>query len=225
MSFDLIETTSESKFIRTTVKFLKQKIEFAVSQKNSCIIGFSGGSTPRPIYEALAKEKMDWSKISGFLVDERYVPPEHPQSNQHLIRETIPDMPLSAPNTSFPLPQCVRQYAQDLRKLWSDHLPDIIVLGMGADGHTASLFPPLAKNIRDDTRLVAHTRSDIFDIPDRITLTLNPILAAESHVILIKGKDKKETWDAMIKSSEHESRWPIKVVLEQSDVTVVAYWY
>ena len=224
MSYTLIESPSEKKFIQKSVSVLKEKIDCATNKRGKCIIGFSGGSTPRPIYEALSKEKMDWSKISGFLVDERYVLPDDPKSNQFLIHQTLPQLFLIAPFISLPIPQCVQQYAQDLRKLWSKHLHDIVILGMGSDGHIASLFPPLPQNLCDDTSLVAHTHTDTFDVPDRITLTLKPILTAGSHVILLKGKDKKQTWDAMIQSSEQESRWPMKAILDQPDVIVIAHW-
>ncbi|MBI3336699.1 6-phosphogluconolactonase [Candidatus Peregrinibacteria bacterium] len=220
-NYQLIETASEQEFVQKSVTFLKQKIEDSIVQRDHCIIGFSGGSTPRPIYQALEKEKMNWSKISGFLIDERYVPPDDPKSNQYLIRKTLPNISLTVPDSSLPIKTCIQKYVKDLKELWAKHLPDIIVLGMGTDGHIASLFPPLPPNLRDDSLLIAHTHTDTFDIPDRITLTLNPILAATSHILLLRGRDKKKTWDKMLKSSGGESSWPMKAVLEQSDVTVI----
>jgi 6-phosphogluconolactonase/glucosamine-6-phosphate isomerase/deaminase len=105
--------------------------------------------------------------------------------------------------------------------LWNNHLPDVMIVGMGPDGHIASLFPPLAENLMDDTRLVAHTTTDTFAVHDRITLTLNPITAAEHHVFLLKGEDKKQLWEEMMDSAENEQRWPAKRIVDHSHVTVV----
>lgn len=224
MAYNLIHTTSNQEFIQKAVHILKEKIQSFITQRGECIIGFSGGSTPKPIYEALGKENIDWAKLKGFLIDERYVPPDDARSNQQLIRATLPAISLTVPDPTLPIANCVKKYAQDLKKLWSKHLPDIVILGMGTDGHIASLFPPIPQPFRDDTQLLAHTHTDTFDVSDRITLTLNPILAATSHLVLLKGNDKKQTWDTMLASPEQESHWPMKAVLEQPDTVVIAQW-
>lgn len=224
MNYEFIETVSEQEFIQKSVHSLKEKIQSFITQRGECIIGFSGGSTPKPIYEVLRKENIDWSKIKGFLIDERYVPPNDSRSNQYLVQQSLPALSLTAPDTTLPRPECIKKYSLDLKKLWHKHLPDIVILGMGIDGHIASLFPPLPQYLCDDSQLVAHTHTDSFDVSDRITLTLNPILAVTSHLVLLKGKDKKKTWDAMIKSHEDESRWPLKAVLEKPDTVVITQW-
>lgn len=222
--YTFIETASEHDFIQTSVSILKEKIGSAMFDHGSCIIGLSGGSTPKPIYEALGKEDIGWLNVKGFLVDERYVPKDHENSNQRMIRETLPNLLLTAPDTSLSIEQCVETYVKDLWKLWSPYLPDIIVLGIGCDGHIASLFPPLTEEMMDDRLLVIHTQTDEFEISDRVTLTMNPILSAGSHIIFLHGGKKKKVWEEMLKSPYGEHRWPLKAVLGQKDVTVATWW-
>ncbi len=227
MHYELIETTSDSDFTHRTVELLTERINSAITTYEECIIGLSGGSTPRPIYEALGRQQIEWAKVSIFLIDERYVPADHKDSNQKLVRETllanahIPASNIVFPDCTLPLDECIRDYDGKLHALWNDHLTDINILGMGPDGHIASLFPSVAAHHLDDTSLVAHTTTDTFAVHDRITLTLNPICAAASQIFLLKGADKKQVWDEMIASKDDESRWPAKRVIETGEEVIV----
>lgn len=230
MSYSILETRTQEEFVQKATATLKQEIFAAIRKRGSCIIGLSGGSTPKPVYEELGQENLPWSNVFLFLTDERCVPPNHPESNQKLIRDTllkyatIPESNLTFPDTTLPIERCIDQYTQRLKKLWKNFLPDIVVLGMGTDGHIASLFPPLTQNLMDDTQLVAHTTTDRFEVPSRITLTLNPLLAAQTHVLLLRGEEKKKTWTEMLRSPGGEERWPAKAVLTQEHVYVVTCW-
>jgi 6-phosphogluconolactonase len=229
MNYELRITKTNEEFMQTSKDVLKKKIESAIVDHDSCILGLSGGSTPKPIYEALGKENLDWSKVYIFLADERYIAPDHPDSNQGMVRDTllvhakIPEENIAFPDISLPIKECIEQYAIRLQGQWADYLPDIIALGLGDDGHITSLFPPVPQDLRDDTKLVAHTTTDAFAVHDRITLTLNPVLSASSHLFFLTEK-KKNVWEEMITSTEGEERWPAKAVLEQEDVTVVTHW-
>ncbi len=230
MHLSLIETLSESDFTHLSVELLTHRINVSIAERGQCILGLSGGSTPRPVYEELGRQAIDWKRVFVHLIDERYVPANHQDSNQRLVRDTllmsakIPEANLVFPDTTLPLDECVRDYDGQLRALWTEHLTDINVLGMGNDGHIASLFPPVEAHHLDDTELVAHTTTDQFIVHDRITLTLNPICGAGSHIFLLKGADKKRVWEDMIASTEPESRWPAKRILEQEEVVVVGQW-
>lgn len=198
-----------------------------IADHGQCIIGLSGGGTPQPVYDALGQLNLNWSRIRLFLIDERYIAADHADSNQRMIRDTLlktatlADEQICFPDTSLPLEDCVTDYANRLRQQWADRLPDLMILGMGPDGHIASLFPPVPDELMDDSRLVAHTTTDSFAVHDRITLTLNPITAAGTHIILLKGADKRLLWNEMLQSTEDERRWPMKRILERPEVTVI----
>lgn len=235
MQYTLVETTGTDDFTQKAVDWLVTHINAAIADHGSCAIGLSGGSTPKPIYMALGKRTdVDWEKVSIFLLDERYVSNDSNDSNQKMIIETllanapIPPDQVFFPDTTLPIDECVTDYTADVKTLWEDRLPDITVLGMGDDGHIASLFPPLDLEETSDTHFALHTQTPLkddgtprFPILDRIGLTLNPIASAQSHIVLLQGEAKKVTWDAMLESSDDEKRWPLKRILEQEEVMVL----
>ena len=104
------------------------------------------------------------------------------------------------------------------------YLPDIVTLGMGSDGHIASLFPPVPDIALGDEALVVHTETDQFAITDRISVSLNFLCAAQDQIFFLKGTDKKFVWDEMIASDEDEHRWPAKRMIETGDVSLVSMW-
>lgn len=227
MTLHTINTSSALDFTQKSAEWIAHEMNEVIDARGACIVGLSGGSTPQAVYSLLGQMNIDWSKVSIFLVDERYVPETHADSNQKMIRETllahaaIPALHICFPDTSLAIGTCMQQYTIDLQRQWADHLPDLMILGMGPDGHIASLFPPVADSLMDDSRMIAHTITDTFAVHDRITLTLNPIVCANSHLFLVKGEDKKHVWENMLASDEDEHRWPAKVILEQPDVTVI----
>jgi len=232
MHLNPISAESEEEFVSESVRVLTEAIKRAFEKHDSCMLGLSGGSTPRPIYEALGKEDLDWSKISIFLVDERYVLPDHKDSNQKMVSETllkdadIPESNIYFPDTTLPIEECMEDYSSKIKGMIDAHgwLPDVFALGMGPDGHIASIFPPVPEEALTDQNFVLHTTTDEFAVHDRITLTLNVIAAAQEHVFFLKGEDKKQMWEEMMESEEDERRWPAKRILEGPNVSVISYW-
>lgn len=227
----LHQTASEEAFTAKAVELIKGDMTGAFADHGQCILGLSGGSTPRPIYEALGKEAFDWPNVNIFLVDERCVPANHRGSNQGMVRETllrfapIPEKNISFPDTSLPVEECIEQFTRGMKNLIRTRLPDICVLGMGEDGHIASLFPPVPDIALTDRVFALHTATNSFAVRDRITLSLNVIAAAGSHVILLKGSEKKHMWEEMLASPEGEDRWPMKRLLAGgSRVDIVVFW-
>lgn len=230
MHLDHIATDNEQEFILASADIMQSILESALAEDGEAILGLSGGSTPKPIYEELGNRELEWENIKLFLVDDRYIAADSSDSNQKLVRETllahaqIPESNVVFPDTSLPIEACIAQYATDLQKLWSNKLPDLLTLGLGEDGHIASLFPPVGADALGDEHLVLHTTTDQFAVHDRMTVSLNAIAAAQNHLLLLKGEGKKAVWDEMQHSNDDVSRWPMKRVLETGAVTLVTYW-
>jgi 6-phosphogluconolactonase len=226
--YHLIETSADAFVERATMQ-IADVIRDAVEEKGSCVLGLSGGSTPRPIYEALAKEKdIDWWRVWMFLVDERFISSESPDSNLRLVRETLlrdsgtyEAEHLFAPHTDLSPEECVATYDRDLHRLLDEQgHPDLVILGMGDDGHIASLFPPLSPQAFGPT-LAIHTQTDRFAVRDRISVTLPVLEEAAAKIFLLKGEAKKKTLDDMMRSMDDLHRWPAKALLEKPGTTVV----
>ena len=229
MDIEQIATTSEQDFIDSSVRILSERIHQSIDEYGRAIVGLSGGGTPKPIYTELGKCAIPWDKVSIFLVDDRYVPAEHADSNQKLVRETllknagIPEEQILFPDTSLPIEQCIHHYDLTLAGMLSAGIPHIVTLGMGDDGHIASLFPPVPDEGYGD-RLVLHTTTENFAVHDRITTTMVIIGSADRKIFFLKGEGKKKVWDEMMKTPEDLSRWPAAAALNLGGGVVVSWW-
>jgi 6-phosphogluconolactonase len=229
MQYDHIKASSEEDFVAQSVDILVARISQGIDEFGSAILGLSGGSTPQPIYEALGKQPIDWSKVFIFLVDDRYIERDHNDSNQKMVHETllmhakIPEDHITFPDTSLPLEECIEQYEGELAELLSKGIPHIVTLGLGSDGHIASLFPPVPAAGFGD-HLVIHTETDDFAVHDRISTTMVVIGSADRKIFFLKGEDKKFVWDEMMKSEDGEDmdRWPAKAALQLGGGVVVS---
>lgn len=176
-------------------------------------VALSGGSTPRKLYGLLAQppfaQAVDWSRVHIFFADERFVPPDHPDSTLLLARETLLDhVPIPPANvhampTEGDTPEnSAAAYAESLASFFGADLPrfDVVLLGMGPDGHTASLFPGRP----DLPGAVAAIHDSPKPPPVRITLTLEAINNAADIWFLVTGADKAETVRAVFDGSGAE---------------------
>ncbi len=183
-------------------------------QKKGCFcVALSGGTTTICFYRKIALNKglFNWEKIHLFLVDERYVPQNHSDSNSLMIRENlISRIPIPEQNIHF-IPtdednpeKAAKQYEKSLRKFFfhqKKHFPqfDLVILGIGEDGHTASIFPGTL-SLDEKLRLTIVTESPI-PPRKRITLTLPVINNSKNVVFLVTGKNKS----MVIKRISHHS--------------------
>jgi 6-phosphogluconolactonase len=160
-------------------------------QNGARTLVLAGGTTPERCYELLAEMEVDWGKVSILFGDERCVPPDHPDSNYRIAREKLLDK--VSPATVHRMPaelgpdEGAKEYAKTIAKL----VPlDLVILGVGEDGHTASLFPnhPILKA----TGLVAGIKNSPKPPSERVTLTLEAIQAAKQVIVLATGKGKAD---------------------------------
>jgi 6-phosphogluconolactonase len=153
-------------------------------------IALSGGSTPGPVYEVAASLAPDWSRSELWFADERCVRPDDERSNYRLIRERLLDRLERSPGAEhrvrgeLPAEHAAELYEDELRGV----ALDLVVLGIGADGHTASLFPNEPALEEQARRAVAVHRTGV----DRVTLTLPVLQGAETVVFIAVGADKAD---------------------------------
>ncbi len=226
MEYEHIEATGPD-FVTRAAEWLADRIQRAIEERNECILGLSGGSTPGPVYEALGKNTdIDWSKVYVFLVDERHVSADDKESNQYLLRNTllkyagIPEENLCFPLTNLEITECVADYMVRLTHLFIENPADLVVLGMGDDGHTASLFPPVPE-IAFGEVLVLHTTTDRFAIRDRISVSPLVIMASKAQLLLLKGEKKVRVFEEMLASNIDPARWPLQVAFATEKVTAI----
>jgi 6-phosphogluconolactonase len=173
-------------------------------------VALSGGSTPRATYALLATVEfaslVDWPRVHVFWGDERCVPLDDPDSNYRMARETLLDhVPLPTRNVhrirgEMDPEAAAQAYAAELRAFFGTQWPsfDLVLLGMGNDGHTASLFPGSA-TLHEDTRAVVAVTAHYEDRPaHRVTLTPPAINSARQVVFLVAGAAKAETLQAVL---------------------------
>ena len=198
-------------------------IERAVSSEGRFSIALSGGRTPRLIYELLASEFGDiipWDSVHMFWGDERYVPGDHPDSNYAMARESlISRVPLPTENinripTEIEPPEAAaRAYENTLRGFFrsregeeTDRTFDLILQGVGEDGHTASLFPGDPAVRESDRWVLPVLAPPAYSPRQRITLTLPVLNSARKAFFLVSGAGKREVLKSALdvqSSSDH----------------------
>jgi 6-phosphogluconolactonase len=198
----------------------------AIQERGQFTIALSGGSTPKPLYEAIGSLNLDWDKIHVFWGDERYVPSNHPDSNElmariaWLNRVPIPQTNIHAIPTLSGNPVAdANKYEQHLQEFFHcspGTFPslDVVLLGMGDDAHTASLFPHTeALQVRD--RLITVGNKD--DNP-RITFTHPLINAARSVIFLAAGANKRPALSQVFAEVADDFTYPSRLIKPQGEL-------
>lgn len=195
----------------------------------------SGGSTPLPLYRQLSRHELSWEKVDIALVDERWVNPGQPGSNETAIVDSLLKnraseaaffgMKTAAATATDGEMECETRY----RRIHSPF--DLCILGLGADGHTASLFPHARNlgyaldenNARLCTPIQARESAVTGKFTERMTLTLNAIRACNSIVLLITGEEKLEVYRTALHSRDTLGL-PVSALLHGADSKVSVYW-
>ncbi|TXH68751.1 MAG: 6-phosphogluconolactonase [Thiothrix sp.] len=205
-------------------QLVASELQGAIQIKAKATAAFAGGTTPVLFFEALAKQALDWSKIAFTLTDERQVDPSNERSNARLLQTHL--LGGLQPAASFQSLYQAAQTAADLDNLASqlqeNFLPlDSVVLGMGNDGHFASLFPQ-ASNLElgldpNNSTILLEIRAP--DLPEaRISLSLAALLQAKHLHLLITSADKHQLLEqaqANLAASQPR-QWPIEALLQQA---------
>ncbi len=222
-TMNIIPLDTSEKFVRTAVSWITGTILKAQHGGRTATIGLCGGSTPKPVYTLLSTERdIDWSRVVLFLLDERYVPVTHPENNLRMIKGTVLTRSavvaeMIAPDTSLPLTECIVDYDQKIAKL--SHI-DLVIIGMGDDGHIASLFPPVGPEAYGPTKVI-HTITDAFAVHDRISVTFPVLLHASSRLFLITGEKKSALLGKMQKENEDVSMYPAQYLFDNRTTWMV----
>jgi 6-phosphogluconolactonase len=207
----------------------------ALSKHGVATLLVSGGSTPAPLYEALSKTELNWKKIKVALVDERWVDNDHSASNEALVKRSLLINNAKAAEFIGMKTSAITALAgQAETEANYRRLPQpfsLAIVGMGPDGHTASLFPHakgLAQAIQIDnenlTAAINATQSEVTGPnTERLTLTLSALMKTDRLVILFTGEDKLTVFNAAQKPGSIEDM-PIRALLHQEQVPVELYW-
>lgn len=202
---------------------VKEHIQTAIAERGRCAIVLAGGSTPKPLYEALAQENLPWSKLDIFWGDERYVPVEHPDSNAGMTRKAwldqvpIPAEQIHVVPTHYEQPTAAAAaYEKTIRQALGSPQPefDIVLLGMGDDGHTASLFP-YTEALQVNDRLV--TVGEKAGEP-RITLTAPLINHSRCVIFLVSGSNKQMALTQVFAENADDNAYPSRKIHPQGEL-------
>jgi len=220
----LVCQTQEDLF-EGAAQFVAQSLTLQQDPAKFSSVALSGGSTPRRLFARLIADpyrtKVDWSSVRIFWGDERPVPPDHPESNFRMAKENLLDHLPIVPDHVFrmegerPAKEAAVRYEEVLQRVFSpceEGAPrfDLILLGMGADGHTASLFPETAV-LGETKQWVAAPWVDKFQT-HRITLTPPVFQAAKQVLFVVAGLDKAEAIQAVLEGPLQPSRYPAQIV-------------
>jgi 6-phosphogluconolactonase len=201
------------------------KIKNAIAKNNICTMALAGGSTPRPIYEAIAESDLPWDKIHVFWGDERYVLPTHADSNEKMAREAWLDKVDFPAGNIHPMPTTGNNPEADAQKHDQQLLDffgitsgfptfDIILLGMGDDGHTASLFPHTQALQVCDRLITVGNKGDSL----RLTFTVPLINQADCVIFLVSGTNKQEALQQVFSDTGDTDQYPSKLIKPQGEL-------
>jgi 6-phosphogluconolactonase len=205
------------------VSLARQKLK----SKESFAVALSGGSTPKKMFAILANDaalrgQMPWESVQFFWGDERHVPPDHTDSNYRMANEAmLSKVPVPAENIhriraeNPDAGKVAEDYEQELREFFrieTEQLPafDCVFLGMGPDGHTASLFPG-TEALHERKRLVVSNWVDKF-LSYRITMTVPVLNNADTVIFLVNGKEKAEPLRVVLEGQKQTDRFPSQLI-------------
>jgi 6-phosphogluconolactonase len=227
----IVKPNAEEVAIAAT-EWLMETIQECIAARGRCSIALSGGSTPKRLYQLIAENEansIDWTNVLLIMGDERNVPHDHVDSNYRMVREAwIDRLDTKAHPTSLPkiVPVAIQvksperaalDYDRQLRSLLQpeeagDDFPviDIVLLGLGDDAHTASLFPE-TEALKETKRIYVENFVSKFS-SYRLTLTAPVINAARNVAFLVCGASKRPAVDVVLHGPRHPDEYPAQLI-------------
>ncbi|PLC51266.1 6-phosphogluconolactonase [Pollutimonas subterranea] len=213
-------------YLNTMVDKVSSVLANAIEHTGCAGLAVSGGRSPVPLFERLSLEALPWEKIHITLVDERFVPPDHPDSNERLVRtHLLKNRARQARFTGLVShPGDLALCLQDANR--QTHAISLAVLGMGDDGHTASLFPeaPQLEQALDTQASHRYVHVSPAHAPhERISMTLAALLASGHLLLAISGPHKRRIAEQA--ALQATPRLPVSYLISQSGVPLDVYWH
>lgn len=216
----------KSALVERAQELILERLQAAIAARDRFTLVLAGGSTPKPLYQALAEQDLPWSKIHIFWGDERYVPATHQDSNRLMASQALldkVDLPaenIHAMDTTSGDPHLdAQKHEAELHQFFQTQpgtFPsfDLILLGMGDDGHTASLFPQTeALKVRD--RLVTVGNKDG---QPRLTYTIPLIDRAKCVLFLVAGANKRPALQQVFAEQGDETQYPSRAIAPEGEL-------
>ena len=227
-SYTLEIARDPAQLARRCAERIASLIDLALDERDRCPIALAGGSTPAAAYRLLNAEHLPWERVDVLLGDERWVPRSDPASNARLLAETLLAAEGHGARARFhPVPTelatpaaCAEAYERLVGQLCPGDPPvfDVVLLGLGDDGHTASLFPGTAATaVRDRAVTVSEGKG-----LQRITLTAPVLSAARQVIVLVSGAGKRQALARLLDPQESPERTPARLVQPRTPVLVMA---
>lgn len=229
--FTLNKYTNSQLLIEDLVANIVNELKQAIGQKGHASIAVSGGKTPIPLFTLLSQQELNWNRVFVTLVDDRWVDDTNEASNEKLVMTYLLQNKAKFANFVGLKNSCDNPFdgAEETDKTLTTKIPmplDVLILGMGDDGHTASLFPGAANlmtglDMNSGRKVIGMTP---LTAPfDRITLTLPTILDSKNIYLHLIGQSKMDVLEQAEKGNNVDEM-PIRAILHQEKVNVIGFW-
>jgi len=227
----LIRHSDEEEWTESVAREMATVLGHEIGQRGRARMLLSGGTTPAPVYEMLAEQPLEWARVEVGLADERWLSPQDRDSNAWLVRHSFLNQ---AEGAHFdPLVRVGKSLAECVHdaNLQAEHSQPacLVVLGMGNDGHTASLFPgsrDLERALQGSKPYAALDASGCPVAKDwhlRITLTPRGLAAIGTRLLLLRGKQKLEVLEAALASGDVH-RYPVLAAIDAPGTKLRVHW-
>ncbi|WNC70470.1 6-phosphogluconolactonase [Thalassotalea psychrophila] len=220
---------SRSQLDRKFAQRIAKQLTTAISDKGYASIAFSGGSTPKGLFNELSNKNIDWSNVTITLVDDRWVDTASKDSNDRLLRENLLQN-YAAKATFFSLKQAENlseQYLANITEQASRFTPlDVVILGMGEDGHTASIFPCSAQVHQGLDELADPALIKVVPTTapyERVTFNYAAIIQASHLYLHVVGQSKQDVISQAL-ADDDATAMPIRAFLQNKDKTCNIFW-